>query len=919
MKNVFLCIALFIALTAAFPGASPAELGPKVMPGKVAGVEFDYPAGLPTDVERLAGIKAGDAFSPLKVRDAIKVLYIKGMFDDIAVDGRDTDNGVVLIFRLVPRIRVSKVVVDGNDELSKKKIKEAMTLKEDDYIDVRALQKSKDAVLKLYKDEGYPKAEVIITPRKVDELSSELVVAITEGAPSVVREVRLSGVLVLPEKKLYGRLKFGLGDILRKEDLDASVKALSDYYTAKDYVGAKVDEPKIAYAGDGAVSVDIRVDAGPKLDVGFEGNESMSDSALKKALTFYEDRDVSPESVSENIGRLTDLYKKAGWYFAVVTSRTEESASPRMVSVMYVVYEGPRVKLGRIEFAGNKETSTDDLKAAMELQESSFFRSRRITDEAAKEDAERIKSLYESRGFLKTEVGEPEIDFEGNGKVAVLKININEGPLTVVRGVEVKGNKGLTTDEIKEKVGGGLGKAYSPDELRVKQDALLNLYSGKGYMHVSIDVGKKFSEDGRDVVLVYDIKEGMPASIGRIIFKGNDNTRDKVINRELQVKSGEPYDLEKILMSQQKIYKLGFFSQVRIQPIEPDKPDTKKDLLVSMKERPAGAVEFGAGYGDFDKFRGSAEVTYRNVFGYGHRVSARGEISTKEYKGVLSYKWPWFMDLPMDFKTSLVFLNAEKVNYNINDRIFSAGLDKTYGDHITTSLVYQYENLKLGSVNPGTVLAPEDRKKSSLASVSPSIVFDYRDNPFNPTTGSAHALILKWASRFMGSTVDFLKFNAQTSWYFPLYKGVVFGFSARGGVEGWFSKELEVPISERFFLGGASSLRGYKVDKVAPRGVDGTPAGGDTMVLFNAETRVPLPYGFGLVGFLDAGNVWLMNKHVSAARVQQLGTNGLRYGTGFGLRYDTPVGPLRLDYGFKLDRLPDESAGELHFTLGNAF
>ncbi len=217
--------------------------------------------------------------------------------------------------------------------------------------------------------------------------------------------------------------------------------------------------------------------------------------------------------------------------------------------------------------------------------------------------------------------------------------------------------------------------------------------------------------------------------------------------------------------------------------------------------------------------------------------------------------------------------------------------------------------------------------KSSLASVIPSVIFDYRDNPFNPTTGSLHAVILKYASTYFGSTTNMLKATAQTSWYFPVYKGIIAGFSARGGIASSLAPVMDIPISERFFIGGASSLRGYSYESVAPLNKLKHPVGGDTMAIFNAELRFPLPYNFGLVTFLDAGNAWLLNKNVKptgAGPVQTLNvtsssTKGLRYGAGLGIRYQTPVGPLRLDYGFKVNRRPGESIGELHFTLGEAF
>lgn len=906
---------LFISLTLLAPPMLLADETGAPAQRPVAGVLLDYPGELPKDVSTLVGINRGDEFSPKKVRGAIRLLYLKGIFEDIAVEGRDTETGVELVFHLVPRLRVSSVELEGNDGLSGKKVTGAMALGKGDFVEAALLSKSRDDILKLYRDEGFRGAQVSVTAEKSSPLEAELKVRITEGPPTMVSAVVLAGDLVLPEYEVRNEIDIRPGARLRKEDLENLVKGVTDYYVKHDYVAVKVAEPAVSYTGPGAV-VTLNVAAGPSLHVEFEGNEAFSDGRLRKVLTFWEDRDASEEAVSENLGKISEFYKEAGYYFAVLNSRMEQSAKPAAVSIVFSVLEGPRVCLERIGVSGNRGVTADDILGVMELKESSVFRCRPVTDEAVDSDVLRIKALYESMGYLKAEVSK-ELTFSKDGSSAVLDVRVDEGPMTQVKSVELKGNSGVASPEIMGVMKLKPGDRFNPQVVKDDQDAVLNLYSQKGFIHAKLDVEKTFSEDGKDVSVVYRVSEGLPVTVGRIVIRGNEDTKDAVILRELLIKTGGAYDFEKILRSQQRIFKTGLFSQARIQPVNPDKAERVKDLVVNLKERDAGAVEFGVGYGDFDKYRGFAEVSYRNLFGLAHRVSLRGEVSTKEYKALVSYKWPWFMGWPVDFRANLVQLDAQKPNYKIKDLVASAGFEKSIDTWLTASVFYQYEKIKLNAP-PNAVLAPEDKKKSNLASITPSVILDFRDNPFNPTKGSVHGLILKWASAYLGSKADFVKLTGQTSWYFPVYKGIVFGVSARGGIESNLTSKFNIPISERFFLGGASSLRGYTVDSVAPK-IKGTPAGGDTMALMNAEVRFPLPYGFGIVGFIDAGNVWFLNKDVKAAADSQDGMNGLRYGAGIGLRYDTPVGPLRLDYAFKLNRLPGESPGELHFTLGQAF
>ncbi|MGA2191860.1 MAG: outer membrane protein assembly factor BamA [Nitrospirota bacterium] len=926
-------LALLTAFVLVSPGAfALADEQPPEAESRVAGIRYDYPGELPPDINDLVDIGKGDVLSPKKVRESIKLLYLKELFSNIIVEGENTPEGVLLTYHLVPRLRVSRIDIDGNDNLSKKKIISAMAQKEGDFLDEKLIRESTKEILRLYEDEGFRHAQAAVRTKEMDPLHTDLIVKINEGAPTIIKEIDFTGDLALPESEVAKKTGLKAGKTLKKEETQKAVDNLNEYYVKKDYVRADIEGPTISYTDDNAV-LNFHILAGPVLDVTFEGNSSISPKKLKKVLTFWEDRDVSEESISENLDKIRGYYQEEGFYFASVKSRTEETLAPPKVTVKFIVDEGPRSKLTEIDVSGNKEIKKDEIKDVMELKSSSIFKSRHVTDAAVKRDVDRIKAYYETKGFLKAEIKSGGIEFSPDRKDARLIIDVNEGPRTYVTGIDIQDGKGgVAVKNIRRVLKEKEGKPFNPELLKDDQNAVLNIYSQKGYTSVAVDVGQDFSADYKGVLLAYRITEGMPVRVGKIIIRGNEDTKYKVLRRELLLKTGQPLDYEKILLSQQHMYKLGIFSQVRIQPVDVEKPEPVKDLLVTVKERYAGAVNFGVGYGDFDKERGFAEVSYRDLFGLAHTISLRGDLSFKQTKGILSYKWPWFLGYHVDFRTSFVYLDAQKPNYHIKDLIGISGFDKRFGDHITSSLLYQYERVKFGDVRPDATLAPEDQKKSNVASITPSAVFDYRDNPFNPTTGSDHSFYLKFANKFLGSSSDFVKLVAQTNWYFPVHDGIIAALSARGGIAGWGGK-FDIPISDVFFLGGASSLRGYNLDSVGPRGADGSVAGGDSMALFNAEVRYPLPYGFGFVTFIDAGNVWLLNKNVSTGftfrnssgqAITQIQvpteTEGLRYGTGVGIRYNTPVGPLRVDYGFKVGgRLKGESAGELHFTLGQAF
>ena len=387
------------------PEATPQE-------GKVAAVLFDYPGKLPTGIDQLVEVRAGGPLSLRLVRDSIKLLYLKGLFKNIIAEGRDTPEGTIITFRLIPKLRISKIRFEGDDLLSKKKIAPRMTLKEDDFIESRQVKASTEAVLKFYHDEGFPHVQVSLEPKELTPLTAELVVHIQEGPPTIISEVRIVGVPGLPEEDLLKKAKkasIKKGKRLRKDDLENAVTAISDYYVKMDYVKAEV-APKVTVSRDNA-EVDFKVKAGPKLAVDFEGNDNLSKKKLKKVLTFWDDRDVSEDSVSENLDKLQDYYKKEGFYFVKVTSRMEEAAAPPSVTVTFVIKEGPRTKLEHIILTGNETLESKRIKKAMELRESGIIFKYRVTDDAVKQDAERIRNLYESEGFLKAQVQPEPIKF----------------------------------------------------------------------------------------------------------------------------------------------------------------------------------------------------------------------------------------------------------------------------------------------------------------------------------------------------------------------------------------------------------------------------------------------------------------------------------------------------------------------------
>jgi outer membrane protein insertion porin family len=389
-----------------------------------------------------------------------------------------------------------------------------------------------------------------------------------------------------------------------------------------------------------------------------------------------------------------------------------------------------------------------------------------------------------------------------------------------------------------------------------------------------------------------------------------------VVRRELVNRDGSPYSFKSLALDRQKLFKLGLFTDIEIESL--NRSDQKKDVLIKLKEGNAGAVEYGFGYADYEKFRGFAEVSYRNLWGMNRLGSARVELSSLEKRFILQYQEPWFMDRPLPFRASFLFENKEEVNlpdrevrYKLRRFTFTAGVEKKLSNTVKADLYYEFSFVNTSDVQPDVILSREDVGTLAISSIKPGIVYDTRDNPFDPSKGVLAGGTLKIASPVLLSETHFVKFNLYGSTFHRLHKRIVLAVSVRGGLAYGLGRTEELPIVERFFLGGSSSVRGYDQDTLGPKGADGNPTGGNAFLSGNIEFRTYVGRGISLVPFLDTGNVWVKAGDISVT--------DLKYTAGIGFRYSTPVGPLRVDYGFKLNREPGESRDAFHFSIGHAF
>ena len=886
-----------------------------------------------SDISRLTGIEPGMSYSSGAIRTSLDLLYQTGQFTDIRVSARIEDGGVVIRYNFIEKTFLAGLVIKGNWAFFDRKIEEALGIRIGEEFTESRWKKAITRLVGFYHRHGYFQIQVTSDITREEGTNRiHTLIRVKEGNRARIRETLFTGHKVFSDLRLWSLVRSRRGEFYDAPLVERDLQALEEWYRSKGYLQAIIGPPEVGYLSDtNAVSLTFPIEAETLLRLQFEGRHAFKPRLLESHLLFREERSYDEDVFHSSADRLKRFYQSKGYPFVKVQWSRQEKPEDKTILAVFTIQEGPLTCLRSVKIEGNRFFSTRKLLDLLSTRPSRNPIFCRILDQnVLKEDIERIGLLYREAGFQETKVDQtlsyPEGATEAARAAVSVTLTVQEGIQTLIDQVVMAGNRAFTSSELIKHTRLRSGMPYSENQARQDTDELLRFYVQQGYIYARIEPERLFSDDRSRVGLTYAIEEDAMARIGRIFLEGNTFTRDYVIERELRIKSGDPYNEEDIQLSRLRILRLGYLGEVRFQPVRPISLEQKeyiKDMVLSVRERPPKAVEFGIGYADVDHLRGFVELSHKNLAGTGRSLSLRSEASEIERKTTLTFIEPWLFSLPLDARANALYQRQIRPAYDLTTVGSSVGIEKDLTETLQTSLFYQVEFNNFTDV-PEEVLAKEDQGRVNIATLNPSLILDTRDNPFNPTSGTLSGLVFRVGAKSLGSEVQIRKTTVHSNWFFPLTRWLVVALSARGGIAEKFGESKEVPPSEKFFLGGRSSVRGYAQDELGILNetiVNGVPTGGNAVLIGNVEFRFFLPGGLGFVLFNDRGNVWLSYEEVNL--------NELKSTVGAGLRYNTPVGPLRLDVGYKLDRVEnlcptcsepiEESQYEVHFTLGHAF
>lgn len=936
------------------------EPAPPSMP---LGAIFEY-QGLPVRDIRFAGVESGDLEQlrkivsqkpnqPLdrsKIHDSVRALFATGRFADIQVEaGRTPQNEVTLVFRAVQNYFVGVVNVEGAPrELTNTQLVNATKLQLGELYSAEKLQTGIDRMGQLLQENGYYQATITESEQR-DPATQQVNISfrVEPGAQARVGRITLTGHSGYPLLELLDAAHFHPGDRVMAQTITSALRRLRKKYQKIDHLEAQVSIPSQTFQpASNTVDYVLHVEPGPIVLVRVQG-VGMRGGEIKKLIPVYEENAVDEDLVNEGRRNLRDYMQTRGYFDAEVNVRSEFDEKKNERQIIYIVERGMRHKLSNIDITGNSYFEAGVIRERMQVQPAGrLFSHGMYSQQLLAGDVATIENLYHANGFQQVKVTPAVHDnYLGQmGRIAV-EINIDEGPQTVVGTLHLAGNRVIPEQALRANLSNVEGQPFSEANIASDRDSILTYYFNNGFPDAAFEYAATPAPGQPNRMdLTYTIREGQQFFVNRVLVDGLNYTRPYVVRRELQVHTGDPVSQNQMYDSQSQLYNLGIFNEVdtAVQNPEGDIPD--KNVLFSVKE--ARRYTFNYGFG-FEAQTGqpagptqpqgetgvsprvSFGVTRLNFRGRDHTISFKSHVGRLEQRALVSYDAPhWLNDDKLRFTLAGFYDNSlDVVTYTSNRLEGSAQIEQSWSKATTTLYRFTYRRVQATNLVPlSPNLFPTLSQPVRVGMPSITYIRDKRDNPIETTRGNYTTFDAGVAAGFFGSESNFSRLLAQNATYVPFGSSRsknrwVFARSTTVGVENQFGASQVIPLPERFLSGGGNTLRGFAINQAGPRDpATGAPLGGEALFINNLEVRTPpvsLPWlgnNMGFVVFHDAGNVFAnpnematgltrFNQDTGHCFVGSITCNFsyLSQNVGGGIRYRTPIGPLRFDVGYNLN------------------
>src|SRR5882672_10085581 len=954
-------------------------------------------------------VETGKALDRGKIAETMRALYRTGNFSDLRAVAVLVEGGVRLDFVGRENLFFNQVRIEGlSAPPSDSSAAAAMQLTLGQTYRKSAVTEALERLKETLRDEGLYRAELSAEELPHAETHEmDIVVHVKPGPRARLEAIRLKNNTEYRDAIILSRLKMRAGREITSARLQRGTDRIRKFLVKKGHLSARAAVRRGEYdAAKNTIPLDLDVTEGPRVKVTVTGAK-FSKGDLKKLIPIYQEGAVDADLLEEGKRNLQERLERDGYFDSEVDYETDthevkgngKGRQSTEEVITYTVQRGERHKLIGIEINGNKYFDAELLRSRLQIFGGAFASRWRFSRRLVESDARSMQLLYQANGFLDAKV-EPEIEDNYQGKEGDLfiRFKVHEGKQTRVASLSIEGVHAFKEEELLAVIGSSPGQPYSEFGVTTDRDNILALYFNEGFPEASFtstaervamnadsksnstngtsvqDTGqrdlKPVFEQADAVRLVYRIQEGPQTRARRILISGYEHTRQGVIRREIRIKPSEPLRQGEVVESQQRLYSLGVFNRVTIEPQNPSGTNPDKDIAVVVEEAKRYTVAYGGGFevqrlasttnptgGQVQAApRGILEITKLNLTGRADSLSLKLRGSTLQGRALLGYSVPdTFGDPHFSFQATVFAEKTRDIN-TFTEQRYEGSVQLTDQISPLTTMLYRYAFRKVlvSNLNIPSQEIPLFQQPTLVSQFGVTWFRDSRDNPADATKGSFNSVDFSDADTYWGSSASFLRFFFQNSTYYPIKRRFSFARSTRFGILTPYRDTVSLtfpaptcpagsptctlptvmPLPERYFAGGGTSLRGFALNQAGPRDSGtGFPVGGQALLVLNQEFRFPmrLPFfGTALGGaiFYDGGNVYSRLTRISFRTTLPAPTFGLQnpalppgptnvnvcltncsnelnyfaHSLGLGVRYKTPVGPIRVDFGYQLNR-----------------
>jgi len=903
-----------------------------------------------TDELPSLSLQAGEPFDFAAERDSLRKLYAMGDYADIRVAAIPEAAGLNISF-IVKRNYYNNVVrVEGLKEPpTPAAALAALRLSLGEPFRESSMQEAIDRLQDTLRTDGLFQAKVSYSLGAHEETHQmDITVNVNQGVRAKIGKIDVQNQTPYPDGELLHRSKLSQKAEMTEARLTRASQRLKKYLVSQGYLGAGVLVTHGSYeAQSNSVPLILEVTTGPRIRVEVSGAK-IRGGERRKLLPIYSEGAVDEDLLQEGRRNVRDYLQRQGYFNANVdvTSRDEQEDARNVRIIVYEISRGDRFRLAGIGFEGNKYFERSLLVRRLQLQTASFQSSGRFSQQLLRSDTDSIRALYTSNGFRNVQVTATVDDnFGGKRNNLHVLFQIVEGSQMRVAALQIEGNHEIRTADLLSVTGSTAGQPYSDATIASDRNNILAMYYNNGFPEARFQDNEVPATEPDEIHLVYQIVEGRRIEVAKVLLTGYQFTRPGIIAREVEIKPEAPLREGDIVDTQRRLYNLGVFDRVQIAPQNPNGTNPQKSVVVDAEEGRRYTLGYGAGFevqtlagGSTNPNgttigaspRGILELARSNMFGRAQTLSFKARASTLQYRGTLGYTADDFL---ANHKLSLQLTTFADKTQDVNtftSTRFEAAAQLVEKLSTSSSLLYRYFYRRVEVSEIANTIEKEEipllSQPTLVSGFAVTYARDRRDNPSDAKHGNFNTIDLSVASTALASSADFFRGSFQNSTFTSFGRDFVFARSFRFGVEQTYGNTTSgiattcdlnapestsevVPLPERFFSGGGTSLRGFGLNQAGPRDpCTGFPVGGLAMLEFNQE--VHFPTRFSVAGnriggsiFYDGGNVFRDVNHITLAWKSPSVTdiNYFSHTVGLGIRYPTPVGPVTLDFAYQLN------------------